>query len=450
MRFSAEEAAAVWGIPAPGRFEMEGAAVDSRRVRPGNLFVALRGERVDGHDFIEQAFRNGARAALVARAPAAAGPCFTVEDPLAGLQRLAAERRRRSGLRLAAVTGSTGKTTTKDMAGRILARRYRAEATEGNYNSTIGFPMALLNLPDGLEAAAGEMGMSRPGELSTLSRLFEPDAVAITNVSLAHVMNFPSLSAIADAKWEILEGLKPGGTLVYNGEDAELGRRAASHRGPRIAFGFDDQSDVRAVDIESHGAAGYAFTLCFPGESARVEFPLAGRYEITNCLCAAALGLALGVGAAEAAAAARAFEYPERRGRRHRLASGALLVDDSYNASPASVKAALETLAESSGGRRIAVLGDLLELGERSVELCRNVGAYAASRVDRLCCVGPLGREIGRGAEAAGLPSAAVRYFESAAEVAPFLSGELAAGDVVWVKASHGARLDVASDALRS
>lgn len=450
MRFSAEEAAAAWGTTPPGRFDMEGAAVDSRRVRPGNLFVALRGERVDGHDYIEQAFRNGARAALVARRPPAAGPCFVVEDPLASLQRLAAERRRKAGFRLAAVTGSTGKTTTKDMAGKILARKYRAEATEGNYNSTIGFPMALLNLRDGLEAAAGEMGMSRPGELSTLSRLFEPDAVAITNVSLAHVMNFPSLAAIADAKWEILEGLRPGGTLVYNVEDPELSRRAASHRGPRIGFGFDPGSDVRATDIESHGAAGYTFTLCFPGESARVEFPLAGRYEITNCLCAAALGLSLGVGAAEAAAAAREFEYPERRGRRHRLASGALLVDDSYNASPASVKAALETLAESTGGRRIAVLGDLLELGDRSAELCREVGAFAASRVDRLYCVGPLGWEIGRGAEAAGLPPSAVRYFESAAEVAPSLSGELAPGDVVWVKASRGARLDLTSDALRS
>lgn len=450
MKFTAEETAALWTTAAPGDFEMDGVALDSRLVRPENLFVALRGEHVDGHDYLEQAFRNGARAALVARRPPGEFPCFVVADPLEALQRLAAHRRRQAGFRLAVVTGSAGKTTTKEMTGTILARRYRAGATEGNYNSTIGFPMALLNLEDGLEAAAGEMGMSHPGELSLLSGLFEPDAAAITNVSEAHAVNFPSLSAIADAKWEIVQGLKPDGVLVYNGEDPELCRRAESHRGRKISFGYSPDCDVRAVEIESRSDEGFAFTLCFPGESARVELPLAGRYQITNCLCAAALGLSLGVRASDAAGAARTFVYPKRRGRRYRLGSGALLVDDSYNASPASVKAALDSLAETRASRRIAVLGDLLELGERTTPLCRDVGAYAASRVDLLLCVGPLAREIGTGAREAGMPASVIAYFDAAQDVAPALSPALAPGDVVWVKGSHGARLDLACDALRS
>jgi UDP-N-acetylmuramoyl-tripeptide--D-alanyl-D-alanine ligase len=450
VRFGAEQAAALWATAAPGQFEMDGVAVDSRRVRPGNLFVALRGERVDGHDFIGHAIRSGARAALASRRPAGGEPCFLVEDPLASLQRLASHWRRRSGFRLAVVTGSSGKTTTKEMAGKILARVFRACATEGNYNSTIGFPMALMNVEDGLEAVAGEMGMSHAGELSALSRLFEPDAAAVTNVSEAHAENFPSPSAIADAKWEIVEGLKPGGTLVYNQDDPELARRAERHAGRKISFGYSAESDVRAAEVEPRGLEGSAFTLEVPGDRARVELPLAGRYEIANCLCAAALAFSLGVGAAQVARAAPEFEYPERRGRRYRLASGALLVDDSYNASPASVKAALDTLSDVRGGRRIAVLGDLRELGRRSGTLCRQVGAHAASRVDRLVCVGPLGREIGRGAEAAGLAAGAVLYLNDAAEVAPAIFAELRSGDVVWVKGSRAARLDIASDALRA
>jgi len=206
VRVSAREAAKIWEIDPPSDLWFDGVAVDSRRLEAGNLFVALPGGRADGHDFVAEAERRGAAAALVARRPegASAGfPLFVVPDPLAALQKLAAVKRAEEGFRLAAVTGSVGKTTTKEMAAAIVSGRMRTGKTPGNNNSGIGFPMAILGLPAGLEAVCGEFGMSTPGEIATLTRLFRPEVAAITNVSAAHAGNFPSIDAIADAKWEI-------------------------------------------------------------------------------------------------------------------------------------------------------------------------------------------------------------------------------------------------------
>ena len=452
MKIRASEAAELWGTPAPPDFEMEGVAVDSRRVMPGNLFVALPGERVDGHEFVAAAFEKGARAAVVSRVPAgvrASRPLFVVPDPLDALQNLASAKRKQAGFRLAAVTGSVGKTTTKEMAAAIFAARFRTGKTAGNLNSGIGVPMAVLNLEDGCEAVAGEFGMSHKGEISLLSRLFRPETAAITNVSAAHRQNFASVDEIADAKWEIVEGLAPEGTLVFNSDDERLASRAKDFGGKKISFGTTG-ADVTALGVEAPALGEVSFDLSMRGETERVRLAATGRHQVSNFLCAAAMALAWGFHASEVAGASRAFSVPERRGRASVLPSGAVLIDDSYNSSPLAARAALAALFESGGrARKIAVLGDMLELGDDGVRLHREVGAFAAERVDRLLCVGPLAREIGRGAADAGLAAERIEYFSDAAEVAPRLRTRLESGDVVLVKGSRGVRLDLVCDELR-
>ena len=441
MRVSAREAAAAWGIAPPAELTFSGVAVDSRRVESANLFVALPGARADGHDFVAEAARRGAAAALVARVPQGAPegfPLFVVPDPLAALQALAAKKRAEAGFRLAAVTGSVGKTTTKEMAAAIVARRFRTGKTPGNANSGIGFPMAVLGLDEGLEAVCGEFGMSTKGEISLLSRLFRPDVAAITNVSAAHARNFVSVDEIADAKWEITEGLAAGGTLVYNSGDSRLAARAARWPGPAVAFGGGG-ADVAASDVAPAGLSGTEFTISMRGETARVRLPVPGLHQVANCLCAAAIALVWGLRPADVSAAMARFSPPERRGATFRHASGAEIVDDSYNASPHAMRSALESLAGSAApGHRVAVLGEMLELGREGPRWHREIGEFAASRVDRLYCVGPLAAEIARGARDAGLAAENVTCLERSEEVGGALGPTLSAGDVVWIKGSRG------------
>jgi UDP-N-acetylmuramoyl-tripeptide--D-alanyl-D-alanine ligase len=453
VKVSAREAAAAWGIAAPADLTFSGVAVDSRRVEEGNLFVALAGARADGHDFVAEAARRGAAAALVGRVPAGIPegfPLFVVADPLRALQTLAAKKRADERFRLAAVTGSVGKTTTKEMAAAIVARRFRTGKTPGNANSGIGFPMAVLGLPEGLEAVCGEFGMSTRGEIALLSRLFRPEVAAITNVAAAHAQNFASVDEIADAKWEITEGIAPGGTLVYNAADARLLARAKTWDGEAITFGAEG-ADVVASEISDSGLTGTAFTIAMRGEEDRVRIPAAGRHQVANCLCAAAMALAWGLGPADVTAAMARFSPPDRRGAVHRHASGAQVVDDSYNASPHAMRAAVEALAEAApAGHRVAVLGEMRELGAGGPRWHHELGEYAASRVDRLVCVGPLAREIGRGAVEAGLPPGNVTCVDRAEQAAAAVAPLIGPGDVVWIKGSRGVGLDALADALRA
>jgi UDP-N-acetylmuramoyl-tripeptide--D-alanyl-D-alanine ligase len=453
VKVTAREAAAAWGIAPPADLTFSGVAVDSRRVEPGNLFVALAGARVDGHDFVAEAIRRGAAAALVARVPAGIPegfPLFVVADPLSALQSLAAKKRADAGFRLAAVTGSVGKTTTKEMAAAIVSRKLRTGKTPGNANSGIGFPMAVLGLPEGLEAVCGEFGMSTKGEISLLSRLFRPDVAAITIVAPVHAENFASVDEIADAKWEITEGLAAGGTLVYNAADPRLAARAGRWIGPAVTFGAA-RSDVTASEVAASGLSGTEFTLEMRGEKARVRLPIPGLHQVANCLCAAAMALVWGLSPSDVSAAMARFSPPERRGAIFRHASGAEIVDDSYNASPHAMRSAVESLAGSAArGHRIAVLGEMRELGAEGPRWHRELGEFAAARVDRLFCVGALASEIARGAREGGLAAEKVTWLERAEDVAPALAGELRSGDVVWIKGSRGVRLDVAADVLRN
>jgi len=446
VRFDLAAVAAAAGAPAQGAASLTGVAVDSRRTKPGDLFVAIRGARVDGHDYARDAASRGAAALLGERRPSDLPPEFPavlVDQPLAALLRLAATTKRAEGFRLAAITGSAGKTTTKDFAAAVLARRFAVEKTPGSQNSQIGFPMSVMNLPRTPEWMVGEMGMSEPGELARLSRAFEPEVAAILLVAPAHLQYFASVDAIAEGKAEILEGLKPGGTFVANADDPRVAAIAARHRGRLriVRFGRGASADVTARGVAAE-PDGSRFVLATPQGEAPVRLPLPGAHQVANFLAAAAIGHAVGVPAAECAAAAETLTPAAHRGEVRRHASGAILYDDAYNANPASMRAALETLAALPARRRIAVLGDMLELGPDEDRWHREAGAAAFGRADLLVCVGARAPLYGEGAVGAGLPESAVRRVASAEEAADLLAGVLAAGDAALFKASRAVGLE--------
>lgn len=450
MRFSLDDVAAAAGVPSEGAAALSGVAVDSRQVKPGDLFVAIRGARVDGHDYARDAAARGAFALLGERRPAdlpAGFPAVITARPVDALLRLGSATKKTAGFRLAAITGSAGKTTTKDFAAAILARRYAVEKTPGNQNSQIGFPMSVMNLPHTPAWMVGEMGLSEPGNLSTLSRAFEPDVAAILLVAPAHLQFFPSVDAIADGKAEILEGLKPGGTFVANADDPRVEAIATRHQGRVVRFGRGAGADVTAREVVPE-PDGSRFVLATPEGEAPVRLPVAGPHQVVNFLAAAAIGFAVGVPSAECAAASAGMRPAAHRGELSRHFSGALLYDDAYNANPSSMRAALETLAGLPARRRIAVLGDMLELGAEEERWHREVGAAVVGRADLLVCVGERARFFAEGAIGAGLLDQAVRRVATPEEAAAFLSGILVTDDAVLFKASRGIGLERAVAAL--
>lgn len=453
MNFTLTDVAVAAGTTPPNGasdVDLSGVAVDSRAARPGQLFVALKGARVDGHDFAADAVARGARAVLGERMPAALPegcPVITVPDPAAALSALARLVRKRTGFRLAAITGSSGKTTTKEFTTAILSRLFVVEKTPGNQNSAVGFPMSLLNLPRVPDWLVGEMGMSAKGELSRLSRAFEPDVAAITNVAPAHLAFFDSIDDVARAKSEILDGLKPEGTFVANADDFRVAAIAERWKGRSLRFGRLASADVRGEEFEQ-GETGTRFRLKTPAGEAAIDLPLPGIHQAVNFLAASAVAIAAGATASDCAAAAPGVAASPHRGEFRRHASGALLYDDSYNANPAALSAALDTLAGFAATRRIAVLGDMRELGPDEDAWHRELGRYAASRTDRLLCVGELGRFYGEEAAAAGFPAEAIEYAATAEEAARLLEGTLRDGDVVLFKGSRAVGLDRAVETL--
>src|SRR6476619_5813227 len=430
MRFHLSDVAAAAGSSLPAGstdVELSGVAVDSRAVSTGSLFVAIRGARVDGIDFAGDAVARGARAILASRVPPMVPERFPVVVAAAlnkNLTALAAALRRRAGFRLAAITGSSGKTTTKELTAAILSRRAAVEKTPGNQNSALGFPMSIANLPRVPEWMVGEMGMSAKGELSRLSRAFTPEIAAITNVAPAHLANFESIDQVAEAKAEILEGLRPDGTFVANADDSRVAAIADRWRGRVIRFARSAAADVTADRFETL-ETGTRFRLRAPSGA------LAAGATLEDC-----------------AAAAPGLGPSPHRGEFRRHASGALLYDDSYNANPVSLRAALDTLAGLFATRRIAVLGDMRELGADEESWHRNLGRYAAAHADRLVCVGSLARSLGEGAVTSGFSREAVDFVDSPEEAVSLLERLLRPGDAVLFKGSRAVGLDRAVEAL--
>ena len=413
---------------------------DSRRGVPGMLYVALRGPRHDGHDFAADAVQAGAVAVLVERVPAGVDPgcAFVVPDTLRALGDLAAYTRRRWGGRLAAITGSNGKTTSKDMLVAICEQAMPHEAvlsTHANENNLIGLPLTLLRLAGGEAVAVLEMGMNARGEIARLTAIAEPDVGLITNVGPAHLEGLGSLDGVAAAKGELFAGLRPTASIAVNVEDERVVRLAAAFPGRHIRFGHG--AEVSASAIDDRGFDGIAFQLHVGDRGAAVRLRMAGRHNVHNALGAAAVAHGLGIDVAAIAAGLTAAQPPKMRLQVVRLANGVTLVNDAYNANPASTEAALDAIARTDG-RAIAVLGEMRELGPESAALHRRVGAYAAGcGVHWLLAVGPQAEEIAAGARAAGT-DLEVTVCDEAADAAALLLARWQRGDAILVKGSRG------------
>jgi len=422
-----------------------GITTDSRAVAPGQCFVALRGERFDAHDFLAAALQAGARGAVVSRAPEDLSPSQTafivlVPDTLTALGDLARAYRARFEIPLIGITGSTGKTTTKDMTVAILVRRGPVAATPENFNNEIGVPLALLSLTAEHRAAVIEMAMRGAGEIAYLAALAQPTIGVVTNIGLSHLERLGSPQAIAAAKGELVEALGEG-IAVLNADDAYSDGLAARAQGPVVTFGLGETADFRAVEIAPVDEAVSFRLVCPDGEIAvRLEAP--GRHQVLNALAAAAAATQAGASPDDIAAGLSAFTASHRRAQTVRARAGFRIIDDCYNASPASTEAALEMLGDVQARRRVAILGDMLELGPSAPELHRAIGEHAgAMGLDLVIAVGELGRWIADGARAA-MGTQAVRWTPSGEQAAQWALEALGPGDVVLVKASRAMRFE--------
>jgi len=431
-----------------------GAAVDSREVVSGNLFVALPGERTDGHRFVGDAIATGAAAVVVARPPEdpiPAGSDVTVvqvDDALRGLQAIAADWRKRFDPLVVGVTGSIAKTSAKEAIAMVLAAALVTLKNEGNKNNEIGLPLTLMRLRPDHQAAVLEMGMYTGGEIADLAAMARPEIGVVTAVQGVHLSRIGTIEAVERAKGELVEALPSDGVAVLNADDERVSRMRMRTNARVVTYGFAADADVRAESVESAGLEGMRFTLVATGERQDAAIPGLGRLAVHNALAAAAVGLAAGLDPGRVVAAlARGWSAPHR-GAIVR-AGGVTIVDDAYNASPASVEAALELLA-GLPGRRIAVLGEMLELGAEDEEGHERVGAAAAAVVDRLIVVGDGAAGIDRGARKAGIPPERSEVVADRGAALDRLLEVLRPGDVVLVKASRGIALELLVEDLRA
>ena len=431
-----------------------GVATDSRIPQAGKLFVALRGDRFDGHAFAAQALAQGATGLLVSEAPAAPSsvPVVRVTDTLVALQALAREVRRLSGTIVIAITGSAGKTTTKEVTADLLSTRRRVYRSHGNLNNHIGVPLSLLELTDRPELAVIELGMNHAGEIRALVAIAEPEVRVWTNVGDAHIGHFGSREAVADAKAEILDQARPGTLVVANADDRLVMSRVRQFKGRVLTFGEAAAADVRATSVVDHGFDGTTAAIATSSGQLQVRVPLPGRAHLSNVLAAIAVAGEFGIPASAIETVVASLTPVRRRGASVAIAGGARLIDDSYNASPAAVHAALQALAATpTKGRRIAVLGEMLELGAASERLHAECGrAAAAAGVDELIAIGgtPAGA-LAAGAVDGGMPAVRVRHVADSEGAAGQVASLIRAGDLVLVKGSRGTRTDIVADRLQ-
>jgi UDP-N-acetylmuramoyl-tripeptide--D-alanyl-D-alanine ligase len=453
---AAEELAQITGgrLVVDSSRPIRGAAVDSRIVNPGELFVALPGERTDGHQFLAAATARGAAALIVTRLSdeevASLGDVTIVRvaDGLAALHAVAGAWRTRFEPLVVGVTGSIAKTSTKEAIAAVLGERFVTLKNEGNQNNEIGLPLTVLRLGPEHEAAVLEMGMYVGGEIADLAAIARPRIGVVTAIQPVHLSRIGTLEAIEKAKGELLEALPRDGRAVLNADDARVRRMASRTAAPALTYGFAADADVRAEDVRSAGTAGMRFTLRAHDGRVAVSVPTLGRLAVHNALAGAATGLAAGMLLDEIAAGlARGWSAPHRTELLR--VGGVSIVDDSYNASPASVTAALDLLG-GLPGRRVAVLGEMLELGEGHEAGHRAVGEAAAAVADLLVVVGQGAAGIADGAVAAGLAPGKIVRVASREAAFDAVRPRLRDGDVVLVKASRGIELDILVDALRT
>ncbi len=428
---------------------IDGFSIDSRSLSRGDLFVAIRGDRFDGHALVADAFGRGACGAIVSDAAAlGSSPAIgvVVDDTVRALQALGRYIRRASKARVVAITGSVGKTTTKELTAALLGARYRVFRNRGNLNNHIGLPLSLLELRTRPEVAVVEFGMNGPGEISRLVEIAEPELRVWTNVAEVHTAFFPSIAAIADAKAEILERATPDTVVVANAADDLVMTRVSGFPGRVATFGVEAEAEVTTTEVEDLGLDGTRARVRTPVGATAVATPLLGRGNLANVLAAVAVALQLQVPLAAIPERVAAVDAPPHRGQIRRLARGVVVVDDSYNSNPLAVVTALETLSRDRRvGRRVAVLGEMLELGARANVLHRATGrAAAAAGLGLLLTVGgEAAQALGAAAVEAGMPENRVIHCEVSEAAATRLTAMLHADDVVLVKGSRGVRTDL-------
>jgi UDP-N-acetylmuramoyl-tripeptide--D-alanyl-D-alanine ligase len=436
-------------ISAVGEFPREEIAqaysIDSRTVGPGQLFFAVKGERLDGHDYVLAALEKAAAAAVVRKDQlgrySERTRLLAVDDTLVALQALATAVRKVWGKSLVGITGSAGKTTTKEAIAHVLGARCRVLKSEGNFNNHFGLPLMLLKLEPEHDVAVIEMGMSHAGEIRALAKIAQPEIGVVTNVAPVHLEFFDSLAAIARAKYELIESLPASGIAVLNADDEYVSQFGRDFKGKVITYGTRMIADIRAENVQTRGAEGSEFDVVMAGHRERARLPLVGEHNILNALAAVAVGMARGVELSEAVGALATLAPPDKRGQVVQLGN-ITVINDCYNSNPKALHAMVDALAAMKARRRIVVAGEMLELGPAGAEMHRAAGRHIAEKkIDFLVGVRGLAQEMVDGARQAGTKAEFVATPEEAGE---WLARETCDGDVVLLKASRGVKLEKA------
>ena len=418
--------------------------IDSREVKDDSVFFAIRGERLDGHQYVPQALTI-ARGAVVSRVPETIPPgrgLIKVADTTVALQQLARSIRSRSDFLLIGITGSAGKTTTKEMIATLIGTERITFKSWGNFNNQIGAPLCLDNTPDNAEVVVSEMGMNHKGEIAQIAGLMRPDIGVYTNIGPVHIEFFGTVEKIAEAKRELLENLKPGGTVVINTDNEHVVRISRDYDGPKVTYGIEHDAQYRATNIRERGLLGSVFDLVAEGQTQSFDLMLPGRHNLENLLAAIATARAAGIswdgitrGIVEVKPAYHRGVIVKWR--------GATIYDDTYNSNPFALRRALELMAQATvPGRRIAVIGDMLELGEHEMQFHGDSGRGIPRSIDLVVGVGKRAPALLDGARETGFSSGALHHFEDAQAAGEFLKNEIREGDLVLIKGSRGVGLD--------
>jgi UDP-N-acetylmuramoyl-tripeptide--D-alanyl-D-alanine ligase len=435
----------------PSQEIAQGYSIDSRTVRQGELFFAVKGERLDGHDYVNAALEKGAAAAVVRKDQQHRYPdesrLLVVDDTLVALQTLATAVRKLWRKPLVGVTGSAGKTTTKEAIAHVLAARFRVLKSEGNFNNHFGLPLMLLKLEPEHDVAVIEMGMSHAGEIRALAKVALPEIGVVTNVAPVHLEFFDSLAGIARAKYELIESLPASGTAVLNADDEYVSQFGRDFKGRVVTYGTRAMADVRAENIQTRGAEGSDFDVVMPGAREAARLPLVGEHNILNALAAVAVGVARGLTPSEAVGALATLVPPDKRGQVLQLGN-ITVINDCYNSNPKALQAMVDALAAMKAVRRIVVAGEMLELGPAAEQMHHAAGKHMGEKkIDVLLGVRGMAQAMVDGARPAGTEAEFVATPEEAGE---WLARETRDGDVVLLKASRGVKLEKALETWKA
>jgi UDP-N-acetylmuramoyl-tripeptide--D-alanyl-D-alanine ligase len=441
MQFSLAQVEAAIGARSLGAVPdvmVRGWSIDSRAVQNGDLFFAIKGERHDGHAFTRAALKHGAVAAVVSEpVDNEKGTLLEVSDTVEALQQLAHWARRRWGRPMVAVTGSAGKTTTKDVIAALLSARFRVGKTAGNLNNHIGLPLSILRIPDDAEVGVIELGMNHAGEIRDLAAIAQPDIGVVTNVGFAHIETFASIEEIAAAKRELIESLPATGVAILNVDDERVAAFRAAHAGRALTYGLSVHADLRATDVEMN-AEGAIFTV----RGVRFRTMLTGRHSVFNILAGIAVATVFEIDFQELVPLVATLSPGDMRGERSQW-RGVTVLNDSYNSNPEAARSMIDVLREEPARRHIAVLGEMLELGRMSEALHREIGRYAATAgVDVLVGVRGASRFMVEEAKGAGVHDGAAFFFEEPERAGEFLRDFVQRGDAILFKGSRGTHIE--------